>query len=60
MFKVSNKETTRRCDVLIVNFELCSGVSVVNFEHVIAGCVINYLWNSCLELLDFSDYHVLS
>ena len=43
MFKVSNKETKRRCDVLIVNFELCSGVSVVNFEHVIAGCVINYL-----------------
>ena len=50
MFKVNNKDTkttamafwnSRRFGVLIVNFErishLCSSVSIVNFEHVIAG-----------------------
>ena len=45
MFKVNNKanKTTpwRRFGGFIVNFEhisdLCSSVSIVNFEHVIAG-----------------------
>ena len=44
MFKVNNedtKTTRRRFGVFIVNFEhishLCSSVSFVNFEHVIAG-----------------------
>ena len=50
MFKVNNKDTkttpmvfwnSRRFGAFIVNFEhishLCSSVSIVNFEHVIAG-----------------------
>ena len=43
MFKVNNKatKTTRRFGGFIVNFEhisrLCSSVSIVNSEHVIAG-----------------------
>ena len=31
MFKVNNEDT------FIVNFTPCSSVSIVNFEHVIAG-----------------------
>ena len=47
MFKVNNKatKTTRRFGGFVVNFEhisrLCSSVSIVNFEHVIADSV-NY------------------
>ena len=45
MFKVNNKDTTatpwRRFGVFVVNFKhishLCSSVSVVNFEHIIAS-----------------------
>ena len=45
MFQVNNKDRKwRRSDVLIVNFEhgphSCSSISVVRFEHVIAGWVI--------------------
>ena len=42
MFKVNNKDT-KTTGVFVVNFEhishLCSRVSIVNFEHVIAGWV---------------------
>ena len=43
MFKVNNKDTKTmpHFGVFIVNFEhishLCPSVSIVNFEHVIAG-----------------------
>ena len=46
MFKVDTKTTQwRRFGVFIVNFEhishLCSSASVIDFEHVIAGWVVN-------------------
>ena len=39
MFKVKNKDTRMTPNMLKVNFEHIShlGVSIVNFEHVIAG-----------------------
>ena len=50
MFKVSNTGFIgqwRRFGGFIVNFEhishLCSSVSIVNFEHVIADWVLYYL-----------------
>ena len=42
MFKDNSKDTRRRSGVFIVNltyFTSCPSVSVVNFEHVIAGWV---------------------
>ena len=45
MFKVNNKDT-KTTGAFVVNFEhishLCSRVSIVNFEHVIAGWVTFY------------------
>ena len=55
MFKVNNKDTKwhqwHRFGVFIVNFEhishLCSSVSIINFEHVIAGWVCsNEQWHN--------------
>ena len=51
MFKINNKPPKRRqwrrFGGFIVNFEhishLCSSVSIVNFEHVIADWVLYYL-----------------
>ena len=41
MFKVNNKDT-----IFIVNFKTyftpCSSVSIVDFEHVLAGWVISF------------------
>ena len=48
MFKVNNNRR-RRSGIFIVNFEhisLCSIVSIVNFEHVIAGWGI-LVWFYC-------------
>ena len=54
MFKVNNKDTRTTpfasfwclyCQ-LWTYFTLCSSVSIVNFEHVIAGWVIIHLWFS--------------
>ena len=49
MFKVNNKDTKTTpmtsSGVFIINFEhisqLCPSVSIVNFEHVIAGWVVS-------------------
>ena len=43
MFRVNNKDTVVLVSLILTlnNFKPCSSVSVVNFEHVIAGWVID-------------------
>ena len=57
MFKVNNKDT-KAC--LIVNFEhishLYSSVSIVNFEHVIAGWVVSFYIPREYQKTRFSDF----
>ena len=42
MFKVNNKDnkTTTLAALLLTDFTPCSTVSIVNFEHVIAGWAV--------------------
>ena len=51
IIKTPKQRQWRRFGVFIVNFEhishLCSSVSIVNFEHVIAGWVDIYILVLC-------------
>ena len=47
MFKVNNKDTRM---TRMTYFTPCSRVSIINFEHVIAGCEIEKIFFFCYIL----------
>ena len=42
LLKVNNRNTRKTCEICSKLFTPCSSVSIVNFEHVIAGWVNSF------------------